>query len=31
MNKFNLQIATGLLGTIPIATGLLGGGDSANM
>jgi hypothetical protein len=30
MNKFNLQIATGLLGTIPVATGLLGG-DSANM
>ena len=24
MNKFNLQIATGLLGTIPVATGLLG-------
>ena len=30
MNKFNLQIATGLLGTIPVATGLLDG-DSANM
>ena len=24
MNKFNLQIATGLLGIIPVATGLLG-------